>query len=1030
MRPIHFSSYFLHSSSSIFSFLKIALLGAVLFTSVKNVEATPPTIDVNISPAGVISPFAVSCSGTNATAILLYGKTAPFYSSVGVFMRRPCIGGVAQFDSFDLGTFLTTSGGAYPAWSSYYHVPLKLVIKDTTDLPSYDGSLYQIPYPLVSASNGYNSAILGPNDSTYPTLAVGLVFNFDGTSWVKVVPPPPVPPEPIGDPNNLPVSISPGGDVSRVSINCTPTHDYTLSLVHRDGDVVSYTFGVLDRQYCVNGVISFNGFNMNTLLTTRIDPTWWNYIRMPLEYIIKDTTGLYYSVCDEERCGPINLESDSNGFNRNVYLASSTVWTTVGKGPIFTTDDNLTWKSAKDETPVVSGLSNVLFLPGLEASRLYMQKSVLGVQVEDQLWESNIKADVEDLYLNTDGTSEKSGIYTRDAIKETNTPTALGFVGQNIYKSLFNTLDALTSHDLPKEQRMAKWEAYAYDWRQSVDDIVENGTQYEAGKKSLVTTLENLVASSTTGKVTIVAHSNGGLLAKALLVKLQKMKDLGTSNLLDNIDTLILVASPQIGTAMAVPTILHGYDQRMMMGLIMDEEHARELGRNMLGGYGLLPSKEYINRIDVSPVTFTGSGLPNVVTTPYINTYGRTIDSYAEYKNFLFGNEGRIDPAPSSTKLPIKLSSSLFSKAETLHDSIDAWTPPQSMRVVEIAGWGLDTVASFEYYPKYSQSCVGTGLFSCYVLDQRPVFTVDGDKTVVSPSAHFMEGEKWWVNLPAHNREIRRLRRNREHKDMLEVDQLNTLIKSIINKNQIISDLVVTQTKPTDTSNHLRISIHSPVSIGSYDIDGNFTGKVCVDTEDLCYIQQDIPNSSYLEFGEGKYINIPEESLQKVVLQGTDTGTFTFESNKVLPSGESVVSVFRDIPVTTQTQGEVVLNTITQLPEIKLDVTGDGTVDFTLSPQDDFDPILFLEIMKTTIGSFDIKVVRKATLSKRIDGIIKLIQKGKISKAKLKADNFQTALEKKISKPLPKKPKPQRLNNTDAEILISMLEKLLDNLEK
>jgi hypothetical protein len=67
---------------------------------------------------------------------------------------------------------------------------------------------------------------------------------------------------------------------------------------------------------------------------------------------------------------------------------------------------------------------------------------------------------------------------------------------------------------------------------------------------------------------------------------------------------------------------------------------------------------------------------------------------------------------------------------------------------------------------------------------------------------------------------------------------------------------------------------------------------------------------------------------------------------------------------------------------------------------------------------------------KRIDGIIKSIQKGKIPKAQLKAERFQNVLKAKVAKPLPKKPKPQRLTNSDAEVLIGMLETLLNNIEK
>lgn len=673
----------------------------------------------------------------------------------------------------------------------------------------------------------------------------------------------------------------------------------------------------------------------------------------------------------------------------------------------------------KNETceTLPSGFSNVLFLPGLEASRLYVQRES---ESEDQLWEPNGNSDVEALYLNTDGTTKNPNVYTRDIIKETNSPVSLGFVGQNIYKSFSNMMDGLVS-----DKKITEWKSYAYDWRQGVQDVVDNGTKYKDGNVSLVSTLQSLINSSKNKKVTIVAHSNGGLVAKALLRKLQDDKVAGRNSLIDSIDVLILVAVPEIGTASAVPAILHGYDQRILSGWLMDEIHARELGRNMLGAFGLLPSKEYINHVSASPATFIDTAIPSNVTTKLVQAFGSAINSYLEYKNFLFGGEGRTSPAISQINLPISLSQSLFSKAESLHDSIDAFVPPEGLRVIEVAGWGLDTIASFEYYPRIDDN-------SSYVLDERPRFTSDGDKTVIVPSAHYMgflgSAEKYWVDLPEHNAELLLLRRNREHKDILEVDQLNNLIQSIISKTDIVFDTVLKNIEPIDDSNRLRLSIHSPVTLDAYDAEGNHTGKVCPSDSEFCYAEENILNSSYLEFGEGKYLNLPEDQMSKVKLQGTDFGTFTYESDKVLSDGTSTISSFIDIPVTTQTQAEITLNPSTQEPQIALDVTGDGISDFNLTPNANFDPILYLQIMKATIDSLDIPQSKLKAFDNRIDTIIKSIQKGKIDKAKLKAEKFAHIFKNTLSKSDPRKPKPHKLSKTDAQLLLDMLNKLLDNI--
>lgn len=550
---------------------------------------------------------------------------------------------------------------------------------------------------------------------------------------------------------------------------------------------------------------------------------------------------------------------------------------------------------------------------------------------------------------------------------------------------------------------------------------------------SLIATLQSLVNSSKNGKVTIIAHSNGGLLAKALLKKLQDDKNAGRNNLIDSVDVLILVAVPEIGTASAVPAILHGYDQSILGGWLMDEVRARELGRNMISAYGLLPSKEYINRVNASPITFSDNPLaPPDIMASFINAYGNVIDSYGEYINFLTGNEGRTQPSINNTFLPISLSSTLFTQAENLHNTIDAWIPPSSMRVIEVAGWGLDTVASFKYYPKYSCDRKGFSAVCGYILDEHPRFTSDGDKTVVVPSAQYMNflgsAEKYWVDLPTHNKQLLLARRNRQHKDILEVDSLNNLIQSVIKKEEVIFDTVLKNVEPTTTSNRLRLSIHSPVTIDAYDKDGNHTGKVCPSDSEFCYAEENILNSSYFEFGEGVYINLPEDQMSQVKLQGTDIGTFTYDSEKVLPNGTSTTSSFVDIPVTAQTQAEITLNPSTQTPQLALDVTGDGITDFNLSPSTTFDSIMYLQIMKATIDSLDLTPAKIKSFDNRVDNIIKLIQKGKIDKAKLKADKFKSVLEKRLAKPDHKHPKPKKLTKTDAQLLLDMLNKLLDNL--
>jgi hypothetical protein len=49
-------------------------------------------------------------------------------------MRRPCLNGLATFDSFDLNTYILNEAGiAWPYWLQWYKPPYFLIVKSFTD---------------------------------------------------------------------------------------------------------------------------------------------------------------------------------------------------------------------------------------------------------------------------------------------------------------------------------------------------------------------------------------------------------------------------------------------------------------------------------------------------------------------------------------------------------------------------------------------------------------------------------------------------------------------------------------------------------------------------------------------------------------------------------------------------------------------------------------------------------------------------------------------------------------------------------
>ncbi|MBI3888496.1 hypothetical protein HY311_01750 [Candidatus Nomurabacteria bacterium] len=661
---------------------------------------------------------------------------------------------------------------------------------------------------------------------------------------------------------------------------------------------------------------------------------------------------------------------------------------------IVTATDGSTQEYIVTVTPscTVDCFSNVLFLPGIEASRLYKSETIADMTAEYKFWEPSSNSDVENLYLNTNGSSIDPNIYTRDIIGTTN---VLSVSGPDVYKSLIAELNNLKSTN-----KISDWEPFAYDWRQGVNDLVQNGTKYNDGQiLTLIGTLQHLINTSKTGKVTIITHSNGGLLAKALIKKLEDMKSAGQSDLVDHIDNLIMVAVPQLGTPEALSGLLHGYNQDLSYYFLtfMDKIHARKLAQNMASAYGLLPSQKYFDLPGINyPAVFDPS------EQIYTTAYGPSIDSYQEEHNFLLGQEGRTQPVDSDLISPAIGNSVLLTQAENLHNSIDNMTFPSSINVINIAGWGRSTIVGMTYIAD----------------DLQPITSIRGDETVVSQSAIYGQGTKYWLDLSQSTL---------DHGHIFEDPQLLSFIDNVVEqKSSTLSN--ITDTEPLQSDIILVQSVHSPVSLGVYDTQGNFTGKVCDDVTGNCVIKEGIPGSTYLEFGEGKYVNLSQNKIQKTVLQGTDIGTFTFNSQAIAPSGQTTTSSFVNIPVTTQTQAEITLNQTTGTPQLALDVTGDGVTDFTIAPSANFDPVIYLQIMKATIDSLDLTQAKIKAFDKRIDNIIKSIQKGKIDKAKLKVDKFKSVLENKLAKPDPKHLKPKKLSKIDAQLLLDMLNKLLDNL--
>lgn len=588
----------------------------------------------------------------------------------------------------------------------------------------------------------------------------------------------------------------------------------------------------------------------------------------------------------------------------------------VGNGKKIIGDYTLEcWRTASIFDPsssvtCPSSVSNVLFLPGLEASRLYTNDG----SGENQLWEPNRNADVEKLFLDKDGESTyEYDIYTRDVIDEANITPILQ---KNIYKSFIAKMNDLKNND----QVINDWGFFAYDWRMPLDKILEDN--------SLENKLEELAAGSKSRKVTIIAHSNGGLLTKALL---QKIGSEETKNLVDKI---IFVAVPQVGTPDAMAAMLHGEGQNIFP--VLSSETARNLGGNMASAYNLLPSEGYFSTVQVPVIVFDEERC----SADWKNRYDVEINSKDALDSFLIDDFRRSLMMGTTLNVPLELNSSLLEKANNQHEALDSWNAPAGVKVVQIAGWGIpDTISTIKYESVNGKLCNSVCQYGLDVLDPENFdSTIDGDGTVVTPSALWMSGgaERYWTNIKLYNRdnffETAGGILGIDHKDILEIPELNNFIAdNIIDNTKSLSEYkyLSTEVPPSNDEKRLQYTLHSPLTLNLYDDDEHHTGP----TEDG-YIEEKIPGTYYKEIGETKNIFTSDEFPGRIEMKGYDEGKFTFSVKEYQGDEEGDVITFKDIPTTDKTIARFSTEgDLSRASNLEVDKDGDGDIDYSLEPK-------------------------------------------------------------------------------------------------
>lgn len=604
--------------------------------------------------------------------------------------------------------------------------------------------------------------------------------------------------------------------------------------------------------------------------------------------------------------------------------------------------------------------SSVLFLPGIKASVLRSG--------QNKLWPPTIWTnDVNALALTASG----------DSVHPVQVDGILNFFyGTPVYDGFSKFMDGLVADGTIQE-----WMPMPYDWRFSPEKILTEGVQTPTGVVDIITEVERLAERSRTGKVTIVAHSMGGLMGKALIKKLEEKGESGL------IDSFVMVGTPQLGTPQGVASLLHGDDEAIPV--LVNSSDVRQVAQNMESAYNLMPSPEYFLNVADPVITFSTT---SAFTLLWRNTWGTTIDTFAEFTEFITGSGvTRSDPASANLQTPEILRSDIANAAVTFHATFDKYAIPDSIHTVQIAGWGVSTLKGILYKDEHGSP------------SYEPKLTREGDKTVVYPSAiSSTADETYFFNLFEYNDVAGN--KIADHKDLLSTEPTQLLLKAVLTRQNLPLPNFITTTKPSlgDLEDQLLVSTHSPVVLGAYDSKGNFTGISSNQKPASGFraFEEGIPGSTFLSFGGDQYLILPKSGSYTFKVLGTGSGPTTIRTKTI--SGDTVNPSleFTDIPVTAQTNITFGIDsTVPEKVTVQIDQNGDGQTDTYVAPDDATLSVAELIVnLKTAINGISFtKPEQKMQLLNKLAAIEQRIAKQKEKQTKI-LEKLQTQIAKKAGK--------------------------------
>lgn len=268
----------------------------------------------------------------------------------------------------------------------------------------------------------------------------------------------------------------------------------------------------------------------------------------------------------------------------------------------------------------------IVFVHGYLGSQMYCHHT-------EKLWVNLPRARISDLRIAPDGRSDLSAQDGGDSCTASVEPNGLvdAVAGADIYGGADRHYASLAKPD--------RYTALAWDWRKDPESQV---AALDEAIDKLRCGGYTPCLSPRADKVTIVAHSQGGLLSRAYIADPARAK---------KVDRLVTIGTPTWGSPKAIFPLVAGIETPLgsPMDALLNNDDLKVAARNFAGGLALLPTDRYGRWLSVPQwragtlgqdgvADFVGAiGANELLTRAAMDEHRRIYDSYAN------GSLGGVD---------------------------------------------------------------------------------------------------------------------------------------------------------------------------------------------------------------------------------------------------------------------------------------------------------------------------------------------------------------------------------------------------